>query len=426
VTRAVKVAAGAVLIALAAGCTAGGAPSTHASASVGGHLVWWDIGTQTGVTAADQELAQSFENAHPGTTVDVQVLAPDDARGRFDSAAQAAAGAPDVITLESSWVPDFGSRGYLAPLDTTVDASVAGSVFPSLVSTERFDGRTVAVVRSADGPALLYNPDLLRQAGVKVPTTWQDVSEDRLRLTAKGVQTLYAPATAEGLLPWIYGDGGLLADAAAKTIEISQPAAVAGLSDRLELQATGVAVDDSSPGSTDAMRTSFRQGRVAMIIDQAASLPLLTGGLAFPTQTAIGIAPMPVGRVRSSSPLTATAYAVYAGSPNLLTAEEFVKEISSPANQAALAERLGLLPASPAAYEQDAVRADPVVTAFRPVVRDGTAMPQVPQQDSLLPPLDDAFHRALTEDGSPQSLLDDVATAYLKVLQGFTIGPPPA
>ena len=33
---------------------------------------------------------------------------------RFDTAAQSAAGAPDVITVDNSWIPEWGYRGYLA------------------------------------------------------------------------------------------------------------------------------------------------------------------------------------------------------------------------------------------------------------------------------------------------------------------------
>jgi arabinogalactan oligomer/maltooligosaccharide transport system substrate-binding protein len=292
----------------------------------------------------------------------------------------------------------------------------------------------MAALRSADGTALLYNPALLAKAHVSVPRTWADVAADNSRITALDVQTLYAPATGTGLLPWIYGEGGSLVDPEAKTINISQPPAVAGLSRRVQMQATGVAVDDTAlwkstatpPNevTTTAMRAAFRQGRAAMILDDASSLPLVVGGPAFPSRSAVGIATVPAGSVRSSAGVTATGYAVFSGSHNLGGAYAFVKYAQSPTSQAALAEQLGLLPTRASAYTPDLVKADPVLGSFLPVLKAGTPLPQVQIQPSMLFALDDNFRAALLGDESPKTAMDTVAAAWQKDLNaGYTIGP---
>jgi arabinogalactan oligomer/maltooligosaccharide transport system substrate-binding protein len=424
----------AALMILATGCTGASTPPAPSTSPTGGHLLWWDISTLTGALAADKSLAEQFVQANPGTTVDVEVMTPDQAHGKFDTAVQTAAAAPDVITVLASWIPDWSARGYIGRLDDTVAADGAEDVLPSLLPMQKYDGRIMAALRSADGLALLYNPDLMRRAGLSVPRTWNDVAADNSKLTALGVQTLYAPATGEGLLPWIYGEGGTLVDPEAKTIDISQPPAVAGLSRRVQMQATGVAVDDSTlwkssstpPNevTTTAMRAAFRQGRVAMILDDADSLPLLVGGPAFASRSSVGIATVPAGTVRASGPVTATGYAVFSGSHNLAAAYSFVKFIQSPTSQAALAEQLGLLPTRAAAYTPDVVKADPVLGAFLPVLRGGTPLPQVQTQPSMLFAPDDNFRAALLGDESPQTALDTVAAAWQKDLNGgYTIGP---
>jgi arabinogalactan oligomer / maltooligosaccharide transport system substrate-binding protein len=409
---------------LLSACTGSTPVATPSASRLSGHVLWWDISTQTGAHAAMQSLIEGFEALHPGVTIDYVDIPVDEARARFDTAAQTTSGAPDVVTLDSSWVADFASRGYLARLDDTAAVDPVDDQLPNLLTTAKYDGRVVALPRSADGPALLYNVDLLAKADIAVPRTWADLTTARLKLTAKDVQTLYAPADSDGLLPWIYGEGGDLVDADAKTINVSSAACVAALSARLELGATGVTVDDSSSGSVDAMRTAFRQGRVAMILDDAADLPGLVGGSATPTLRSIGIAPVPAGSVTSSSPLTGTAYAVYAGSHNLPPALELVHYLDSTSSQVSLAERLGLLPTRTSAYADPVVRADPVMQAFETVVRTGTPLPQVPESAQLLPALDDAFRHALVGDGSAQKILDGVAATYSRDLTDFTIGPP--
>ena len=174
------------------------------------------------------------------------------------------------------------------------------------------------------------------------------------------------------------------------------------------------------------MRTAFRQGRVAMIVDDAAALAGLVGGTATPSLASIGIAPLPTGTVTSSSPLTGTAYAVYEGSHNLQVDFQLVHYLDSASSQAALAARLGLLPTRAAAYTDPQVMDDSVIQAFQVVVRTGTPLPQLPGADTLLlPPLDDALRQALTGNGSPQKILDGVAATYQKALTDFTIGPAP-
>jgi arabinogalactan oligomer/maltooligosaccharide transport system substrate-binding protein len=389
-------------------------------------VLWWDISEQTGARAAMTSLIGAFEQAHPGVTVDYVAVPADQARARFDTAAQTTSGAPDVVTIDSSWVGDFASRGYLARLDETMAVTPGDDQLSNLVPTGKYDGRVVALPRSADGPALLYNIELLRRAGVTVPRTWAELTSDRLELTAAGAQTLYAPADSDGLLPWIYGEGGSLVDPFAKTIDVSSPASVAGFSLRLQLDATGVTVADTTDGSLDAMRTAFRQGKVAMILDDAADLPGLVGGTATPTADSIGIAPVPAGSVTSSSPLSGTAYAVYAGSHNLGPAYELVRFLDSDQTQVELAARLGLLPTRAQAYADPALRTDRVVQAFEVVVRSGTPLPTVADGEALIGPLDDALRQGLSGDGSAQSILDGVAAAYNRKLPDFTIGPAPA
>jgi arabinogalactan oligomer / maltooligosaccharide transport system substrate-binding protein len=425
--RVLRLAAVAVGLLLAAGCTAPSGPSqTGPTDPASGTLVWWDISTQTGATAAMQSLISTFELSYPHVKVTYVQMTPQDAEGRFDTAAQAASGAPDVITLESIWIANFAQRGYLERLDDTPADDGFADTFPSVLPTLKWDGRTYAAPQSADGMALLYNRALLARAGLAPPKTWAQVSADRLKLTALGVQTLYAQANGEALLPWIYGDGGSLADPAAQTIQVNAPPAVAGLSQRIEMDATGVTVPDTTPATPDAMRAMFRQGKVAMILDYAASLSALVGSSVFPSVAGIGVAPVPAGSVTSSGPLDSNSYAIYAGSQNLTAAYDFVHFLASPQAEAELAARIGLLPARANAYANKLISDDAVVQAFRPIIASGRSLPQVIDSGSLVPPLGDALTLGLANQGSPQSLLNGVATQYARTLPGFTIGPSPA
>jgi arabinogalactan oligomer / maltooligosaccharide transport system substrate-binding protein len=259
---------------------------------------------------------------------------------------------------------------------------------------------------------------------VPVPQSWTAVSAAQLRLSALGLQTLYAPATSEGLLPWIYGEGGALIDPDAKKILVNQAPAVAGLQTRLTMQGKGVTVDDSSADSVDKMRAEFREGKVAMILDDADALPGLVGGSAFPTRSAIGIAPVPTGSLKSSSPLSGTDYVVYAGTKDADSAEKLVAFLDSPSSQATLAEELGLLPTRVSAYTEADLVGNTVVQGFEPVIRTGTPLPVAPSNAQLYPPLDESFRAALAGQSSAQVALDDVASAYRKSFPDYSVTLP--
>ena len=104
---------------LASACSRGSVSPSQTPDTVSGHLIWWDIAQQADSKAVAQELIDRFHTINPNVTVDLVELGFDDLKAKFDTAAQSASGAPDVITLDSSWVADFGARGYLARLDGT-------------------------------------------------------------------------------------------------------------------------------------------------------------------------------------------------------------------------------------------------------------------------------------------------------------------
>jgi arabinogalactan oligomer/maltooligosaccharide transport system substrate-binding protein len=202
------------------------------------------------------------------------------------------------------------------------------------------------------------------------------------------------------------------------------------------MQGIGVTVDDSSLWTSTstppnevtmtAMRAAFRQGRVAMVLDDESALPLIVGGPAFPSRQSVGIAPVPAGSVRASGPISATGYAVFSGSHNQQTAFAFVRYIQSAESQATLAEQLGLLPSRADAYTADVVAADPVIGKWLPILKAGTALPQVQIQPTMLLVLDDNFRASLIGDESAQTAMDTVAASWQKDLNGgYTIGPPP-
>lgn len=94
--------------------------------------------------------------------------------------AVAAGRAPDLAVLDSVWVAEFASAGFLLPLDELDPQWVAEEYKPgfveALIAAAQFDGRPVAMPVDADVAGMWYRRPALAQAGVESLSRWSDLA----------------------------------------------------------------------------------------------------------------------------------------------------------------------------------------------------------------------------------------------------------
>jgi ABC-type glycerol-3-phosphate transport system substrate-binding protein/DNA-binding transcriptional regulator YhcF (GntR family) len=94
--------------------------------------------------------------------------------------AVAAGRAPDLAVLDSVWVAEFASAGFLLPLDELDPRWVAQEYEPgfveALIAAARFDGHPVAMPVDADVAGLWYRRPALAQAGIESLSGWSDLA----------------------------------------------------------------------------------------------------------------------------------------------------------------------------------------------------------------------------------------------------------
>ncbi|MFF1279952.1 extracellular solute-binding protein [Streptomyces sp. NPDC058299] len=117
---------------------------------------------------------------------------------------------PDLLMLDNPDVQQIAATGALTPLDRYgIDT---GGFFPGISAAGSYRGTVYGLAPTVNTTALFYNKDMLREAGVAVPRTW-----DQLRTAAAGLtrpgrygMAVSANATAEGswqLLPFLWSNG---------------------------------------------------------------------------------------------------------------------------------------------------------------------------------------------------------------------------
>ncbi|MGH8875634.1 MAG: extracellular solute-binding protein, partial [Acidimicrobiia bacterium] len=85
--------------------------------------------------------------------------------------------APDVAVLDSVWVAEFASSGFLAPLDR-LDPELAfptGDFLEPLASAYQLGGQTYALPAEVDVAGLWYSRRELERLGKNPPITWREL-----------------------------------------------------------------------------------------------------------------------------------------------------------------------------------------------------------------------------------------------------------
>ncbi|MEU3844774.1 sugar ABC transporter substrate-binding protein [Streptomyces sp. NPDC028635] len=118
---------------------------------------------------------------------------------------------PDIVQFDASEMPTFAEAGGLTDL-RTLGLSTDG-VPPGIVNFGSYRGTYYGAARSVNTLALFYNKDLLAEAGLKVPATWDELRATAKKLTAGkryGI-ALSAGGAEDGVFqftPFMWSNGG--------------------------------------------------------------------------------------------------------------------------------------------------------------------------------------------------------------------------
>ncbi|MDG4791873.1 extracellular solute-binding protein [Micromonospora sp. WMMD1102] len=396
--------------------SAGESGRTTDPAALKAELTWWDTSDPKNEGPAFQQLIAKFNQVYPNVKINYQSVPFGEAQNKFKTAAQAKTGAPDILRAEVAWVPEFASLGHLYVLDDSDLTSDQADYLETLQYAGKYEAKTYSVPQVTDSLALLYNKELLKEAGITAaPKTWADLRTAALAVERKtGADGIYLNPAGYFLLPFMYGEGGDLVDARAKKIMVDSSRNIVALDIAKDLIASGAAPKPAANDAYGTMMTLFKEKKVAMILNGPWEVNNIRSAPTFGGLENLGIAPVPAGSIRSSAPMGGHSYVIWSGMPQekVEAAVAFIRFMNSTESQGFLAERLGLLPTRKSAYELDAVRNNPVVTAFRPVVESAMERPWIPEGGQLFGPLDQLATQVLVQNKDPKAALDEVARKY--------------
>ena len=275
--------AGAALLAggLVVGCGSGtsatgnnAATSGNTAATSGGGpvTITWAIGQITHSNMRTQ-LVAAFEKAYPNIKVTIQPEASntDTTRQQLTTSIGAGASSPDIYLGDVIWPAQFGSHSLAAPLNNMFPSSFFSRFSSGLVKGATYNNNIYGAPFFVDTAFLFYRKDLLKKAGLPVPTTWEQLQTEAQTLQKKGLVKygfIWQGASYEGLTcdfsEYLADAGGSVLDSSGKP-SIDSAAATKALTYMRGLVTSGVTPNAVTTDQENQSMNLFAQGNAAFL-----------------------------------------------------------------------------------------------------------------------------------------------------------------
>ncbi|HXR73623.1 extracellular solute-binding protein [Actinocrinis sp.] len=413
-------------------------PANRAEGS--GTIVW--VSSPTLRNASDdarQVLVDAFEQAYPSIKVDLQPGPDNSDRLREKLSGEISAGSvtPDVYSGDVVWPADFAQDGLALPLNGYLPDSFWSQFAKpgtpladnTLIQAMSYRGKIYAVPYFIDEGFLFYRKDLLAQAGLPAPATWEQLVADANALKQRHLPYLFAwqgdayeglMCTWTELLADAYG-GQSTPDSSAAIVDqstatrLASPQALKALDFLRALINDGLSPADVSGYEEPQADSAFDNGTAAFLRSWDSSYAnaiSATSVIHDPAQ--VGVMPLPTFAGQQG-----VGFSVIGGwnlfvnphSRNLTADLTFLRWMAGPQAQRILATQFSEIPSN---Y---AVRTDPSVTLNNPVLAAATRTRLISRPSSapgygrLSPTIYLTLHKALP--AKPNAHAADPCTTLL-------------
>jgi len=199
------------------GCTSSGAGTNKSSAApttaavvAPQNITFWVMGGDT-PDALREYLKQQYA-ATTGGTLTIEEQAWGDALNKLTTQLPDPQNTPDVTEIGNTWSPTFTNVGAFSDLSGMYQELGGDKLLPSFVAVGEVDGKQYALPYYFGSRYNFYRKDLYAAAGVSVPTTLQQFTDNAKALTTADTSGFYIGGSDwRNGISWIFANGGDLA-----------------------------------------------------------------------------------------------------------------------------------------------------------------------------------------------------------------------
>jgi multiple sugar transport system substrate-binding protein len=287
-----------------------------------------------------------------GINLSLQTLGWDEIRTKIITASIAGSAPADVTEVDWSWVGQFGSSGWYAPLNATVDAATAKDLPATAIFT--YDKKLIGIPYNNDFRLLIFNRQHLTTAGItQPPKTLAELLVDAKTIKEKGIarfpialplSATEGTATAWYLLTKAFG--GDLFDGKLNPLFTSPDSAgYKALAWEIDALKAGL-IDPAATGLKDVeVQELFKNGQASFdVAGWAGNLSVYTDASKSKVASVAEGALMPTVSGKTRTFGLPEAVGIPAASTHKKAAEAFIRWFLAPENQLESYTALGNLP----------------------------------------------------------------------------------
>lgn len=370
-------------------------------------LTIWDYYTGAGVPILTQRF-DAFTKLHPNIKFQRSYIPYPDMNQKVLQGA-AAGTLPDLLLIDSIAHPTYSANGILVDLTDRIKTwGQVGQYFPGPLQSISWKDKYYGLPNNNNCLGLYYNIDMLTKAGVKPPTTWDELRAAAKKLTQNNVYgfATAAPKTMEGTFEFL----PFLRESGADWDTLDSPEATSALQLLVDLIKDGsMSKEVINWTQTDSIN-QFISGSAAMVQNGTWQIPNLQQKAKFKW----GVVALPKGQANATS-LGGENWAICRTSKNIDAAWEFIKYTQDVQHYKEYLTAVGALPGRKDIAQDPVWQKDPVLSVFVNEFAYARTVGGGPNAAKISDIFAPALQSALTGQMSPADALKQAA-AQIKPL----------
>jgi len=344
-------------------------------------------------------LLRRYDDEHDGIRVVPLAIPYEGFTTKLEAAAPRGNG-PDVFVAAHERIGSWSKLGLVEPWSTP-----PSGLHPVTVEALTFEGQLYGLPLAYKCLALFYNKALVPSP----PST----TEALLQLRVQGGYPLAYQATEPYFhAPWMFAFGGGVFREGA--VALDQPGNAAAMAFARGLLTAGVIPDEATGTLVTQL---FNTGKAATVINGPWFIGEIAGEIDY------GVAPIPQvsGAGAASRPfLTVEGVMVSGFSTHKAEAEALARFLAGPEAALTRATQGGQSVATLAVYDNPAVAADPILSAFRAQLDATVPLPNAPEMAATWEPMARALRRVMRGASAPEDAVRQAQHDFAVVSR-----PPP-
>ncbi|CAH0121783.1 hypothetical protein PAE9249_04317 [Paenibacillus sp. CECT 9249] len=190
-------------------------------------LQFWDMHTEA-EQKFFEDLVKEYNESQDAVQIEYSTYNQADYTATKLPIAFSGGNGPDIYMISPGDFMKFANSGYLADLAPYFPEGSREDFLPSALDAVTVDGKVLALPYEMELLGLYYNEDMLKQAGVEVPKTWDELLEAARKLTTNKVAGLVLPPDKGAYFnfnfyPFLWQAGGAVLSEDGKSSAFNSP-----------------------------------------------------------------------------------------------------------------------------------------------------------------------------------------------------------